>query len=35
MGKNTQNALREFQRDQSLPQTGRLDRATSQALQQQ
>lgn len=34
MGKGTANALREFQRDQNLPITGRLDRATSQALQQ-
>lgn len=32
MGRNTQNALRTFQKDNNLPQTGRLDRATSQAL---
>lgn len=32
MGRNTQNALRTFQKDRNLPQTGRLDRATSQAL---
>lgn len=35
MGRNTQNALRAFQQDQNLPQTGRLDRATSQALSAQ
>lgn len=35
MGRGTQNALRTFQKDQGLPQTGRLDRATSQALSAQ
>jgi len=34
MGRNTANALRSFQRDQNLPQTGQLDTATSQALEQ-
>jgi hypothetical protein len=35
MGRATQNALRAFQKDQGLPQSGRLDRATSQALSAQ
>jgi len=33
MGSKTRAALRTFQRDQNLPQTGQLDRVTSQALQ--
>jgi len=33
MGRKTAEALRDFQRARNLPQTGRLDSATSQALQ--
>jgi len=33
MGRKTADALRAFQRDQNLPQSGRLDAATAQALQ--